>query len=263
MLGKLMKYDLKSMFKSFIPLWLALLAVSLVNRFLVFHNSEHFASGVPGVVSMMLYGILIMAVVVVTIALVIIRFYNGLLKDEGYLMFTLPVKAWQLVASKCLTATIITLLSMIAGLLSVFFLVPGIQWHLIFSEFSKYARFITSDMVLSGVLIILLVLFSVIKSVTYIYTSLALGHLASKHRVGWSVAAFIGINIVLATLGTTFVSLCGDLFPNFRWDIFPHSVSEVPAANSFLLILIAITLVQIVVFFFATERILAKHLNLE
>jgi len=263
MLGKLMKYDLKSMFKSFTPLWLALLAVSAVNRFLVFRNDARFANGVSAFVSIFLYGSLCIAVVVVTIVLIIRRFYSGLLKDEGYLMFTLPVKTWQLVASKCLSATIITLLSMIAGLLSVFILVPGIQWHQLFEAISKYARFITGDMVLSGVLLLLLVLFTVIKSVTYIYTSLALGHLASKHRVGWSVAAFIGINVVLTTLGTNLVTLFSKEFPNVRWDFFPNSVSDIPATNGCLLALIGITLVQVVIFFFATERILAKHLNLE
>lgn len=90
MLGKLMKYDLKSMFKVFVPLWLALLAVSVVNRFTIQFDSNAIIGGLPTVIFMILYVGLIIAVMVVAVALIIMRFYHGLLKDEGYLMFTLP-----------------------------------------------------------------------------------------------------------------------------------------------------------------------------
>ena len=92
MLGKLMKYDLKSMFKVFVPLWLALLAVSGVNRFTIQFDSNAIIGGLPTVIFMILYVGLIIAVMVVAVALIIMRFYHGLLKDEGYLMFTLPVR---------------------------------------------------------------------------------------------------------------------------------------------------------------------------
>lgn len=40
------------------------------------------------------------ALFVLTMIVIIQRFYKGLLCDEGYLMFTLPVKPWQLIATK-------------------------------------------------------------------------------------------------------------------------------------------------------------------
>lgn len=265
MLGKLMKYDLKSMFKSFVPLWLALIAVSFLNRFLFFRNAENqgFLSNSPAVVSMILYVCLIVAVVVVTIALIIMRFYNGLLKDEGYLMFTLPVRTWQLIGSKCLTATIITLLSMIAGVISVVCLIPTIAWHEVIRQFVQYAHLITGEMVLSCVLLAVLILVSILKSVTYIYTALALGHLANRHRVGWSVAAFIGMNVVLSLLGTILINILGDIFPDWNLNGFWNQISSTAMFNWTMLVMIGITLIQVIVFFIVTERILSKRLNLE
>lgn len=41
-----------------------------------------------------------MALMIVTIVMVLQRFYKNLLKGEGYLMHTLPVPTWMLVAIK-------------------------------------------------------------------------------------------------------------------------------------------------------------------
>ena len=69
---------------------------SLVNRFTMRFDNNAIIGTLPTVIFMILYVGLIIAVMVVAVALIIMRFYHGLLKDEGYLMFTLPVKPWQL-----------------------------------------------------------------------------------------------------------------------------------------------------------------------
>ena len=115
MLGKLLKYDFRSMFRVFLPLWGALLAISFINRLTLNSNSM----GIPGLVLFIAYIGIIFAVMAVTLVLVVQRFYNGLLKSEGYLMFTLPVKPWQLIASKGIAAMVVTVLSVFMAGLSV------------------------------------------------------------------------------------------------------------------------------------------------
>lgn len=261
MLGKLMKYDLKSMFKVFVPLWLALLAVSVINRFTTnFSGRGGMISTLPTVIFMILYVGLIIAVMVVAIALIIMRFYHGLLKDEGYLMFTLPVKPWQLVTSKCLTATIVSILSLIAGILSVLFiaadqeLIPSI-----IKGFRDLLPHLTGDMILTCILVMLLVIASVIVSVTHIYASLAIGHLAHSHRIGWAVVAYIGINMLFSALGIMF----GSVADHYHWQFEFNIQNGVAAVNLILLGLLILCMIQIVIFFVVTERILSKKLNLE
>ena len=52
-----------------------------------------------------------MALGAYTCVVTIQRFYKGLLGQEGYLMFTLPVKNWQLVFSKALVSFFIGMVS--------------------------------------------------------------------------------------------------------------------------------------------------------
>lgn len=256
MLSKLMKYDLKSMFKVFIPLWAALVVVSLINRFTI-RMTEYDA---PQVISMMLYVFLFSAVLIVAVVLIIMRFYNGLLKDEGYLMFTLPVKPWQLVTSKCLTASIVILLSLIIGAGSVLLVAVDAEvlWE-IRHFFAEIAPYWTGDMTLAVVLGVLLMFASIVASVTHVYASLAIGHLANHHRIGWAVAAYIGINMIFTIIGTVFVNVTRDW--NFHIEF--NAAYPMVITNCVLAILLGVCLVQIAIFYVATERILSKKLNLE
>ena len=260
MLGKLLKYDMKSMFRVFIPLWLALLAVSFINHYTIKFDSNAIVGTIPTVIFMILYVGLIMAVMVVSVALIIMRFYNGLLKDEGYLMFTLPVRPWQLVTSKCITATVIVVLSFVAGFLSLGIVTLNAS---VVPDFFKALHHalphITGDMVVTVVLTLLLILAAIIASVTHVYASLALGHLAHSHRVGWSFLAFIGINIVFSTLGV----FLGNLADHYHWTFELQMTNRVAAVNFVLGILLALCVIEIVIFFAITERILSKRLNLE
>ena len=261
MLGKLLKYDFKSMFRVFIPMWLALLAVSFINHFTTrARSTDSVLMGLPQVVFMILYVGLIIAVMVVSIALIIMRFYNGLLKDEGYLMFTLPVKPWQLISSKCIVATVVSILSLIAAFLSVTLIAAeASQVPQFFRSLRQALPYITGDLVLAMVLVVVLIIAAVVTEVTHIYASLALGHLASRHRIAWAVLVYIGINAVLSMLMVLF----GNVADHFHWHISLPAGEQVATFNLVVGVLILLCVVQIAVFFVITERILSKRLNLE
>ena len=261
MLGKLLKYDFKSMFRVFVPLWLALLAVSVINHFTTRSRSAvGVLGGLPQVVFMILYVGLVIAVMVVSIALIIMRFYNGLLKDEGYLMFTLPVKPWQLISSKCIVATVVSILSLIAAFLSVMLISAEFSFvPEFFRDLGEALPYITGDMVLAMVLTIVLIIAAVVTEITHIYASLALGHLANRHRIAWAVLVYIGINAVLSMLLVVF----DNAMDHFHWNFEIQVQDHLAAFNVTMGILIVLCVVQIVVFFVITERILSKRLNLE
>ena len=262
MFGKLLKYDGKSMFRIFLPLWLALLAVSFLNHFMIRSTLDNSAAGaIFQTVSTLLYVCLVVAVLVVTIALIILRFYNGLLKNEGYLMFTLPVRPWQLIASKCVLAVVVTVLSLVAGFLSIVLIgADASDLPQFFQALWNARDRITGDMVLCVVLVVILILTAVLAEITHIYAALALGHLANSHRIALAVLAYIVINIVLTALLMAFA----DLASYFQWDLTVFAAGDsLGRFNAALGILSAVFLVQSVLFFFITERILSKRLNLE
>jgi hypothetical protein len=123
MLGKLLRHEFKALLRIMPVLYLALLGLAV-------------AAGVSGRITgnwgpnghtlnlfeqgpIVLFGILIFGQFVVNLAIVIQRFRDNFLKDEGYLMFTLPVPEWELAASKAIAALGTFLLTCAAAVLSL------------------------------------------------------------------------------------------------------------------------------------------------
>ncbi len=65
------------------------------------------------------YVLLIVGIFVITLIVILQRFYKNLVKEEGYLMFTLPVKPWELITSKLIASVIWTFVSTIVVMISV------------------------------------------------------------------------------------------------------------------------------------------------
>ena len=86
MLGKLMKYEFMATGRTFLPLFAALILVSIVNRLL-----SSLGLNVPSAIGTVVSVILMVGVAVVTLLITLQRFRNNLLSNEGYLMMTLPV----------------------------------------------------------------------------------------------------------------------------------------------------------------------------
>lgn len=255
MLGKLLKYDFRAMFRVFLPLWGALLAVSFVNSFTL--NSNRM--GISGAVLFIAYIGIIIAIMTVTLVLVVQRFYNGLLKSEGYLMFTLPVRPWQLIASKGISAMVVTVLSVLMAILSILIISRDALQFPEFRDFWEALRRLDGDGALMLALIAVLIFSSVLASIMHIHAALALGHLANSHRIAWAVGAYVGISMLFTAIAG-FLTRLSDRF-NFNLNL--DFLNEVAAVNICLMILILINVLQIVVFFVTTERILSKRLNLE
>ena len=195
MLGKLLKYDLRSMLKQFAFIWPAALVMAVVNRFTIglLDSGDTFPELVSGM-SMLIYVFILMALYVVSLLFIIQRFYKGLLGDEGYLMFTLPVKSWQLVLSKFLCALITTIISVLVAALSICILAP-----LNFSDIGAFFRVLASfDGQIAVLFLEVLILSLAALSYMYLefYLSMAIGHLFNKHRVLISVVAFLAIGVM-------------------------------------------------------------------
>lgn len=128
MFGRLVKYDFRSMFKQFGFIWPAALLLAMVNHFTLFGlNSTSTVGETTAGMAMLVYVAILMAMFIITMIFVIQRFFKGLLGDEGYLMHTLPVRPWQLISSKLLSAVAATLLSIVVAVFSILLIAP-VQW---------------------------------------------------------------------------------------------------------------------------------------
>lgn len=103
MLGKLTKYEFRAVGKTYLPLYGLVIALALGNRILVEIGPQTY--DLPQNLMAMAYIMLLVALAVITFFYGVARFKKNLLGDEGYLMFTLPVKRWELVMSKLISAS--------------------------------------------------------------------------------------------------------------------------------------------------------------
>lgn len=257
MFGKLMKYELKSLLKGLLPLYGAILAVALINAVMASFGIGNSIDGLPQVTAIMLYFGLCVAVAVVTFLVIIQRFYKGLLGQEGYLMFTLPVPTWQLTLSKLLGAVITTILSGIVGMLSILILGSlNINWGLFFRDFADIFPHWTLDATLFVIELIVLMLVGVAAMILEIYVAMALGHLANKHRIAMSFVWFVVLQTVLSFLTGLAAMALG------YWPFFPVFYVNL-SAHGMMWMLILPCLIEAAVFYFGTTWILKNKLNLE
>ena len=268
MLGKLLKYELKATSRVFVPLYIAILVVSIVNGLSL--NLEIFnIQGLATIILMCLF----ISLFVITIVVTIQRFNKNLLKDEGYLMFTLPVSSKHLVLSKYLTSLIWTFLSFVVAFLSftIIFMIPTYK-YLDFSYFINEFNLLFSNMLNLNILgqflkIILLMIISYTIFIFNVYLALSVGQLPIFNRFR-NVSSFIGFLVInlLISYAQNIVSLfVNDASVNIEAiDNINYAISSVTSiVSKGLNIAIVINLIIILVLFFATTYILDKKLNLE
>ena len=277
MTGKLMKYEIKSSGKLMLMIWAALIIASILfslsinvlgNTTAAYDtNGYGILVGIIGTVTGLLYFAMFIALIVATMLVIILRFYKGLLGDEGYLMHTLPVKPWQLITSKGIVAAGIVFASIIVGLISIM-VIAGVTSVEVIPEFFDFMGDVWDAdhryMLIMAELLILIIL-SVLKSIYQVYAALAIGQLANKHRILLAIGAYIGISIAVTVLFMVTVmstDKLGVLSFAVKWidsvgdDIF--AVSQMGIVTLFLL-----TAIQLAGFHVIAERILATRLNLQ
>jgi len=256
MLWKLLKYDFRSMWKQFSIIWPAALVIGLIDRFtLTGQASTSFVGETAALISVILLFGVMCAMFVVSMVFVLTRFYRGLLGNEGYLMHTLPVHAWQLVLSKLICAIAVSILNCVVAVLALLVMVPWrltelFRWEFVTFIFTGFAKHPDTLLYITEFCIQTAAGLAVI--ITMAYLSMAVGHLFSKHRVLMSVVAFFVIDII----GNVAVSVLSEigLFRIFK--ILDSSHAALWAAT-------AMCLIPAAIMFLGTSWILKHKLDLE
>lgn len=101
MLIKLIKHDLKSTYRTLLPIYIGMMSIAVLFAF-----SSQFNNPALDIIVVVIFGA-IMAATAVSLIMVSIRLFSArLFSNEGYLSFTLPVSVSELYLSKIITAMI-------------------------------------------------------------------------------------------------------------------------------------------------------------
>lgn len=275
MLKRLIKYEFRATARTFLPMYAALLLLSVLAG--LFYTID-FKSERP-VVIMTLLGVMVFtAVWVIVFAAILRRFWNNILGREGYLMNVLPVEPWQHVFAKMLVSTVWFLLGALVSAAALMIIVcslssiarPALEEIIEFLQScltGLWENGILTHTILAGVQLLLGVVVSCFFSLLSVYFAMTVGQLANNHRVWASLGAYFGLSIVLSLLTTNFGGKGLELFLFGRGDFWHPDWQDLPgimnAGNFVLLCNNLITLILSVVLLFATARLLKKHLNLQ
>lgn len=272
MLGKLLKYEVKSTARIVLPLCGLVLVLSGIMRgaySLLFHLSDSnwnliwnspLSLVLPLGIS--LFGILITGVFVTIGIITIYRFYKNLLGDEGYLMFTLPVTTHQNVLSKLLVSMLWSLAAMLTVALTMIVFFAGTEFGSLFVQgLAEAMEELTRYLGISGYLLILELfvgaLFSWVGGILSMYVSLALGHLLNKLRLLASIGIYLGLTFVMQIVSSliqiTLLSVTSAAFENDPLTLMHINI----------LPLTVLTIIATVLCYLVTVHILNRRLNLE
>lgn len=275
MLGKLLKYDFRSMLKQFALVWPAALVLGLINRFTIKHfvTSSTLAGEIVSGSAMLVYVFILISMFILSVIFMIQRFYKGLLRDEGYLMHTLPVRPWQLITAKLLCAMTVVIISFLVAVLSGLLIFP-LEWQDYLGAFRAFwdsvravSQFYLGQTILVFVEFLLFLLLNMASRFLQMYQSMAIGHLFGKNRILMSVVAFMAIDTAMGVV----TSLMGvGVFSTGLLDKVANSMTAADSASAIfgvmhgvLWIGIGYAAVWTAVFFLGTNYILKRKLNLE
>jgi hypothetical protein len=268
MLGKLLKHEIKATARLFLPMYLVILIFAIINKILnpsyVLETSANLnLQTTISIISTIIYFALIVGIVIMTLVIMVQRFYKNLLGDEGYLMFTLPVKTWNHIITKLLTAMLWTILSFLIIILSFITIASSAPMNMksILAELPRLIAAFTDIFGNTGFFTIPFYAISALASnILMIYSAISLGHLFSKHKLVASFGMYCILYIIDQIITIMFMSLFGR---NFLYSVITAGTPTPSQINTFILSLTVVPILLIIGNFILTNMILNKKLNIE
>ena len=196
------------------------------------------------------------------------RFYKSLLGDEGYLMFTLPVRPWQLITSKLIVSALWSIVSCVVAVGSIMVMAIGLDdlrafpaaWRSIWQNMDKWFGLSPLAFFIE---LILLMLAGLALSILVVYVSIALGHQLNSKKLLGSFGAFLVVTTAIQTVTVVGISLIGHLQDWVGFLDWLGRMNEETLVHMGMWCGIAYEVFFSAVCFFVTNHLLTKHLNLE
>ena len=277
MLGKLMKHEFRATARIMLPVMGAMVALALLAN-LSIRGLAGNLSDVPMLrilftLIIIFFSVAVVATAVMSLVIMVSRFYRNLLKDEGYLMFTLPVSVHELIWSKLIVSLVWFL-----GTGLLIFLVMALMalnlshtnLRMILEQFPSWSEILgwLDEAGIRGQVITFLVqavlgtLIGIFAACLHFYASMALGHMFSKDKVLLSIVFFVGISFAfnLMEMGYGVIGFGLSDLENLEMS---NSREGLAFVSTVIWHGIGLSAVQAAVMYLATYLGLKKGLNLE
>lgn len=223
MFGKLIKHEFRASGRIMLPLLIALPALGLLSNLAVrlFDSGSDIVRFLSGVI-LFVYGTGCFAICFASFIVMILRWYRSVHSTEGYLTNTLPVSVHGIIWSRLLVAAVYFALSMVVLVLSVMLMDLSREMFVRLGEFVSQLtqldikdlekEFVTLGLEAAGI-----VLIYAVSKCLHFYAAISVGHAFNDHKGGWSVLAYIAMQVIFSIVAvktSSFVSGIPALSPD-------------------------------------------------
>ena len=277
MLGKLIKHELRGSGRTMLPfilvsLFLAVMA-GLSMRAMEHQQDYSWFNILFGIV-IFLFVAGLMAVCIMSVVVVLTRFRQNLLGDEGYLMFTLPVSVDEHIWAKMIVSAIWFLATGLTCMLAVMLMLLcnvdlfDIDWSEVSYVMGELGRMMKEFGLLHilGYCLEMLVMFfagSCVSCLTF-YCAMAIGYSFANRKVLLSILAFFGLDIFFTTLQSALIAALNGIsgVEMFLDNLDLSQVGTAGCVHIALLCWVLYLAVHAAVLYIPTRLLLKKKLNL-
>lgn len=263
MLGKLLKYDLKWVYKVVAVFYILALIFAILTRiFFSIKNSLLF-----NIIGQIVNGAMISMLISSLINCLMrswVRFIHNVYKDESYLTHTLPVEKKTIYLSKVLTAVICsftTVLVAIGCLFISYYSKANMDVLKVFLKLTAESYDITVMGLLSiiSVVIFLEILFIILIG----YAGIIIGHKSNRNKMLKSVILGIVLYLATSTLTLVVIYIIGLFNQDVMNIVNTTDIVNVDAIKSVMIAGIAIYMVYNVIYYLVGRMQLEKGVNVE
>jgi len=263
MLGKLLKYDLKWVYKLVVIFYILAFIFSIIGRGLgEIKNSVVFL-----VISKIALGTAISMIVSSLINCLMrlwARFVRNVYKDESYLTHTLPVEKRTVYASKVISALICIFTTTIVAIVCLFICYYSEANIETLKTMLELAATTYNTTVVNLLLLISVVIFLEIVFILLIgYVGIILGHKSNKNKMARSIVIGFILYFIFQAITLALIGVLGLFNPQIMNLINTTDIINVEAIKNVMYAGIGIYVVYIILLYFLGQKHLSKGVNVE
>ena len=263
MLSKLLKYDLKWVYKLVVIFYTLAFIFSIIGR--AFGEIEN--SLVFNIISKISFGFAISMLVNSLINCLMrlwARFVRNIYKDEAYLTHTLPVKKQEVFASKVISGIVCVFTTMIVTVFCLFICYYSESNLELLKNLLELAATTYNTTVLNLLLLITIVIFlEIVYALLIGYVGIILGHKSNKNKMLRSIVIGFVLYIFFQALTLGLIAIYGFFNPDVMNLINTTDIINVDAIKSVMYVGIGIYILYSIILYWLGQRFLNKGVNVE
>ncbi len=271
MVKKLFKHEFLALFRLMLPVECAVLGAGILVRFMTLFETDSFVFESIAASSVLIMVVALVAGSAAATIFGVLRYYKNLFTSEGYLSFTLPVTPAQHIMVKAVTITAFELAALVIAVISFCFATAGellveivkLIAYLLEKAFQELNPLHLGLFIIE--VLIALVLGIILRYLIY-YSCITIGQTANKHRILLAIGVYAAYSMI-----TSFISTFINIFAGIVMSTtgIPEKLADFFEKNPYFCIhtiflsVIVVNVLFSLVFFFISNIIIKKKLNLE